>query len=123
MEKIKTKLEHSVEELEQLGDRTNLALTEMRLQFETMAELQKEERIATERTHNEDKEKMRKHYGRVICCLIIALLIIVSGLVGTFIFVVANYDFEDLQHGYKQEMYIGGNGVNILNEGYHSGDK
>lgn len=123
MEKIKNKLEHSAEELENLGGRTNLALTEMRLQFETMVELQKEERIATEQAHIEDKEKMRKHYSRVICGLIVALLIIIGGLVGTFIYVVANCDFEDFSNGYKQEMYIGGNGVNILNEGYHSNGK
>lgn len=118
MEQLKNKLEHSAEELEHLTDRTNIALAEMRLQFETMTEMQKQERENLVKEHYKDTERMRKHYGKIIACLILSLFVMICGIIGSVAYFFANYDIECYQ--FEQEVYLGGDGYNVINDGIHS---
>lgn len=112
-----THIEKTAKEIEHYTEGANLALTEMRLQFETLAEMQKEERLESQRMHKEEKEKMRKHYGKIIAGLIISLCLILGGIIGGVVYLVSNYDFGVL--GYNQNAYVGGDGTSTINDGIH----
>lgn len=117
MEELVNNLKDNVEKLDEVSSRTDLALTEMRLQFETMMEMQKEERIETQKMHNEEKDKMRKHYGRIIIGLILTLFLILGSIIGGTIYLVTNFEFATIEYG--QDIQIGGDGNPTINDGIH----
>lgn len=110
-------LENSVNKAKETADKANVLMSELRLQFDTLTEIQKEERIETAKIHIAEKEAMRKHYGRIIWGLIITLAIIVGGVIGGMIYLFANYD---LQVYTVQDVYASGNGTSIINDGIHT---
>lgn len=116
------------EKLEEIASGVNVALTEMRLQFETMMEMQKEERterermyneerIERERMHNEEKSEMRKHYGRIIIGLILTICLILGSIIGGAIYIFSNFDFAVAD--FTQSVDIGGDGNPIIYDGIH----
>lgn len=116
MEELVNNLKDNVEKLDEVSSRTDLALTEMRLQFETMMEMQKEERIETQKMHNEEKDKMRKHYGRIIIGLILTLFLILGSIIGGAIYILTNFEFAFATY---QDVYSDNNGTATIYDGIH----
>lgn len=117
MEEARKKLEKSAEDLEQLTSRTSIALSEMRLQFEAITEIQKDERETMYKVHQEEIEKVRKHYGKIVCGLLMTIILLIVGVIGGVIYVFHNYDFQS--YSLTQDMNIGGAGENTINDGLH----
>lgn len=104
-----------MEEKDMANNRSDIALTEMRLQFETMAEMQKEERLEMQRNH----EKEIKHWKNICVSLVISLCLIISVIVGSVIYVLSNYE---IAVGTYQDLYVGNNGNPIIEDGIHIND-
>lgn len=88
------------------------------IQFDTMAEVQKEERLELNRMHNEEMDKMRKHYGRIILALILTLALLLGGIIAGAIYLCSTYEFIT----YNQDSYVGGDGESYIYDGIHSND-
>lgn len=127
MSNVAENLKEKAETLENLANGTNIAIQEMRIQFETLAEMQKEERLATQEMHNKEKEQMREHHDKEvrhwkhICIGLIATIILIIGsLVGGTIYVINEFDFTILDDpSFSQYLDIGGNGNPTINDGIH----
>lgn len=115
-EKIVHNTKETVKKAEIFTNDANIALAEMRMQFETLAEMQKEERIETQKMYNAEKENMRKHYGKIIIGLIATLVILIGGIIGGIVYFLSNYDFK-IEYG--QDLYVGGNGDQNIHDGIH----
>lgn len=107
-------------------DSANLALTEMRLQFDTLSEIQKEERIEYQKMHNESikeimdrHDKDIKHWKHICMALILTLTLFIGGIAGGVIYFLSNYD---IAFGYTQNAYNEVGGDNIINDGIHFND-
>lgn len=107
------KMENAARTLEKESEGMNAYAAETRLQFDTLVQLQMQERQAIEKRHSEETKDIRKHYGRIIAGLIITLMIIMGGIVGTVVYFLANYDIATVY----QETDIGGDGYNLINDG------
>ncbi len=120
-------IEMATEKLNQAVEKASMLETEVMLQFDTMAQLQKEERMeleklfATERAetreaHAKEKESMRKHYQRIILAISLVLMLIVGSLIGGLIYIVSNYDF-----GFEvyQDLDTDGGGDSTVEDGIH----
>lgn len=103
------------EQLERFADSANAMVAEARIQFDTLVTLQNDERKDMRDAFHREKERMRKHYGRIIAGLIIAMILLLGGIIGGAVYVLSNFDFV----GYSQEAYIGGNGTNNIYDGVH----
>lgn len=112
-----THLENTAKEIEHYTEGANMALTEMRLQFETLAEMQKEERLEQQRSFCDQMDKMRKHYGRIIAGLILALCVLIGGIISGLFYVLQNFDFVT----YYQELNENGGDANLY-DGIHYND-
>lgn len=95
-------METLFEELNQATEGANMLATQFHLQFETMEELQKEE---------------RERYTRIIMGLIIALVVLIGSIVGGAIYLFANFDI-----GYYQTADVGGDGQATIHDGIHFND-
>ena len=104
--------------IEEKSKQVDSLIAQSMIQFDTMAEVQKEERLELNRMHNEEMDKMRKHYGRIILALILTLALLLGGIIGGVVYVLSNFEFET----YSQEAYIGGDGTNNINDGLHIDD-
>lgn len=111
------KLEDNAKDLESKSDRTDLALTEMRLQFETMMEMQRQERADMAKINEEEKDKMRKNYGRIILGLILTICIILGSIICGAIYIFSNFDFAFAD--FTQSVDVGGDGNPIIYDGIH----
>lgn len=109
-------INEEAEKLREIASGANVALTEMRLQFETMMEMQKQERLEREHMYNEEKDGMRKHYGRIIIGLILTICLILGTIIGSAIYLFSNYD---ISFGYEQSLYVGGDGNQNIYDGIH----
>lgn len=127
MDKAVERLNESAKKLDEMTDVANLKLTETLLQFDTMVQAQKEERVETTRMHNEAIEKIMErhakdiaHLKHIIIGLIITICLIIGSLVGAAIYLVSNFEFE-FQDGYElnQNIDIGGNGDPQIHDGIH----
>lgn len=112
-------------EKDMVDNQANIALTEMRLQFETMAEMQKEERLSIQKMHNEEIEKLcekhekeNKHWKHIVMGLIATIILIISVIAGSIAYIFANYDFE-IEAGYSQSASVGGDGEATIEDGIH----
>lgn len=103
------------DQVNELAERANAMMAESRLRFEVLVTTQKDERIEMQKLHDAEKEKMRKHYGRIIFGLILALSLLLGGIIGGAIYLFSNYDFKVV----NQEMYIGGDGNSTIYDGIH----
>lgn len=104
-------------------DNANLALTEMRLQFDTMAEIQKEERLEYQKMHNEamakkdeQHEKEIKHWKHICMALILTIALFIGGLVGTAVYLLTNFEFA---YYTEQNVDSNDNSVSTINDGIH----
>ena len=86
------KMENAARTLEKESEGMNAYAAETRLQFDTLVQLQMQERQAIEKRHSEETKDIRKHYGRIIAGLIITLVVILGAIVGSIVYVFANYD-------------------------------
>ncbi len=118
-------IEMATEKLNQAVEKASMLETEVMLQFDTMAQLQKEERMeleklfATERAetreaHAKEKESMRKHYQRIILAISLVLLLIVGSLIGGTIYLLSNYDIGFQTY---QEVNTEGGGNSTIEDG------
>lgn len=120
---VLSNLEDTVKEVEHYTEGANLALTEMRLQFDTLSEIQKEERIEYQKMHNESikeimdrHEKDIKHWKHICISILLLFALFIGSLIGGTIYFLSNYD---IAFGYTQDLYIGNNGENTINDGIH----
>lgn len=93
-----------------------MALTEMRLWNDTLAEMYKEERLEQQKNFSEQMDKMRKHYGRIIAGLIISLCLFIGGVIGGVIYVISNYEFAFYT---EQNVDSSDNSTSTINDGIH----
>lgn len=102
--------------LNKATDKANILATEMLVQFDTMAQLQMQERQTILDRHMEEKESMRKHYSHIIWGLIAALVILIGGIVGGAFYILANYEFGVIT---TQNPIAEGEGRAIIEDGIH----
>lgn len=107
-------LKQQAENLDKQANEINAALANHLIQFDTMAQLQKEERIEVQKMYMDTFEKERAHYRKIIMGLIITLVLLVGGLVGGIVYVLANYD---IAFSYEQIQDASGDGVNNIYDG------
>lgn len=124
MSNVVDNLNEKAEKLSDIVGSTDLALAEMRLQFETMMEMQKEERLASQKMHNEEKAQIQeshakeiKHWKHVVVGLILTLCLVIGGVVGTVAYFLTNFDIA--VSDYAQSIDIGGDGNPIIYDGIH----
>lgn len=111
IEQLKNQAEtvnNQAKEVKKMADGASIAMAEMRLQMETLVEV-----------HKEEKADMRKHYGRIIMALILVICLIIGSVIGAVVYVLSNYDID---FGYVQDLYIGNDGTNTINDGIHYAD-
>lgn len=101
--------------IEETMNKADAMMAETRLQFDTLVTMQHDERIEIQKMHHEELERVRKHFGRIIFGLIIALVILLGGIVGGAAYVLNNFDFETVY----QDTYVGGSGFASINDGIH----
>lgn len=99
--------------LEQTAEQAHALMAEMRLQFETMTQIQSEERREIDKRHKEDMSAVRKHYGKIIAGLIIALVVLISGIFGGAVYLLANFDFAVVSTQTVDNNSINYDGINI----------
>lgn len=112
MDNIGVILEGLKSSLESFSDTAKLSATNAQLQFETMAELQKDERESIRKHY----EAIIQRYTRIIFGLILALVILIGGIIGSAIYIFTNFD---LAFSTYQEMDIGGDGNQNVYDGIH----
>lgn len=78
------------EEIEKSAEHTDVRVPFVA--FETQLERFQEEKRELLDRHEEEKDKMRKHYRTIIVAMAIALTAMIVGLFGTALYIVANYD-------------------------------
>ena len=108
------KMENAARTLEKESEGMNAYAAETRLQFDTLVQLQMQERQAIEKRHSEETKDIRKHYGRIIAGLIITLMIIMGGIVGTVVHIFSTYE---LIPSFEQTVTASGNGDSVINDG------
>lgn len=106
----------ATENLDQAVDKADILATQMLVQFDTMAQLQMQERKELNELHVKEKSDLRKHYARIIWGLIAALVILIGGIVGGAFYIFTNFDFGVVT---SQTPTIDGDGRIIVNDGIH----
>lgn len=114
------------EEVKNMSDNVNFALGKMMLQYDTLCEIQKDERIEYQKLHNDSikeimdrHDKDVKHWKHICMALIITLALFIGSIAGGVIYFLSNYD---LAFGYTQNAYNDVGGDNIINDGIHFND-
>lgn len=103
----------------------NVAMAQSSIALDTMLQLQSDERKekdkaflemldSMEARHAEDREKVRKHYQRIILTLALSLLLIIGGLVGGMVYLFANFDFGVATY---QDVSVGNDGDSTIEDG------
>lgn len=119
VEKTATGLKDCAEKMGHIVDGTNMVLTEMRLQQDTLIQSQQEERIRMQELYSGERDKIRKHYGRIILALVLTIVLILGSIVGAVIYVLNRFEISDIPIGYTQNAYNEVGGDNIINDGIH----
>lgn len=78
--------------VDEMKNRAEAMMAETRMQFDTLVTMHSDERREMRQAFQAEKDKMRKHYGRIIAGLIIALTALLGGIIGGFVYVVSNFD-------------------------------
>lgn len=110
----------------------NVAMAQSTVALDTMLQLQSDERKEKDRSflealdkiearHAEDRDKMRKHYQRIIIAISLVLFLIVGSLIGGVIYVVSNFDFE-FEPSYSLDVSAEGGGDATNEDGIHVND-
>lgn len=103
----------------------NVAMAQSTVALDTMLQLQSDERKEKDRSflealdkmearHAEDRDKMRKHYQRIIVSISLVLLLIVGSLIGGLIYIVSSYDISFQTY---QEVSAEGGGDSTIEDG------
>ena len=109
------KMEETAKKLDNAAKTADAVVAETRLHFDTLVQLQMEERQQSEERHAREKEQMRKHYGKIIIGLIITLFLLIGGIFGTVFYLFSDYEFATAY----QEQSIGGDGNPIIYDGVY----
>lgn len=107
----------TVEEVNESLGRVNDALSGTLVQFDTLVQLQSEERIEMQKMYNDTLEKERTHYRKIIIFLILTIILLVGGIAGGFIYLISNYDFAVVT---SQDANVGGDGNIEIHDGASS---
>lgn len=119
MRETSEKMEETAKKLENLTTSADAVVAETRLHFDTLVQLQMEERQQSEERHAKEKQEIRSHYAKIIFGLIITLFLLIGGIFGTVLYLFTNYEFADAY----QEQSIGGDGNPIIYDGvYYTGN-
>lgn len=123
MEKAVEKLQESARELDKMASGTNMALTEMRVQFETLTEMQKQERIEMQKMYSEIIEKMEdkhakdiKNWKHVVIGLIVTISLIIGSIIGAAIYIATNYEIVT---GTYQDVSSDNSSTVTIHDGIH----
>lgn len=123
MEKAIETLENSARELDKMAASTNVALSEMRVQFETLAEMQKQERLEMQKMYSEIIEKMEdkhakdiKNWKHVVVALVLTICLIIGSLVGAAIYIATNYEIVT---GTYQDVSSDNSSTVTIHDGIH----
>lgn len=108
-------LKKSAEKLESIAENANVLVTEMRVQWGMMLETQQEERMELNRLHAEERGRDRKFFGRIIIGLILTIVLFLGGIIGTAVYVLANFDIGVSY----QQLDLGGDGEQNIHDGIH----
>lgn len=109
------KMEETAKKLDNAAKAADAVVAETRLHFDTLVQLQMEERQQSEERHAREKHEIRSHYGKIIFGLIITLFLLIGGIFGTVLYLFTNYDFSTAY----QEQTIGGDGNPIIYDGVY----
>lgn len=121
---------HAIAEtVKEMTDKANAMVAETRIQFDTLVTLQNDERKDMRESFRAEREKfldafqaetsaLRKHYGRIIAGLLIALGVLIGGIVAGAVYLFSTYDFTTI----TQDAYVGGDGFSNIFDGMHFGD-
>ncbi len=104
----------ATEKVNEAVEKANIIATESMLQFDTMAQLQKEERTEAREMYAKERAEMRKHYRKIIVAISLVLLLIVGSLIGGLIYLFSNYDFDVQTY---QEVHAEGGGNSTIDAG------
>lgn len=123
MDNAVERLNESAKKLDEMTDVANLKLTETLLQFDTMVQVQKEERVETARMHNEAIEKIMErhakeiaHWKHIVIALVLTLALFIGGVIGTVGYLLANFDFAFETY---QDVSSDNNGTSTIHDGIH----
>lgn len=122
-------LNMAADKLNKAVEDTSIIEKEIMLQFDTMAQLQKDERMEREKMYideradmrkqfAEEKTNMRKHYQKIILVLALTLFLLLSSIIGGTIYLLANYDFG---YAVYQESSAEGGGDSTIEDGIQLG--
>lgn len=109
-------LKKSAEKLESIAENANVIVTEMRVQWGMMLDTQQKERMELNRLHAEERERDRKFFGRIIIGLILTIVLLLGGIIGTAAYLLTNYDFAIATY---QDLDISGDGSQEIHDGIH----
>ncbi len=84
--------------------------------YETQLERFQEEKRELLDRHEQEKDNIRKHYGKIIVALASALAAMIIGTFGTVIYFLYNYD---IMFGFEQEITTGDDSAATINDGIH----
>lgn len=87
--------------------------------FETQLERFQEEKRELLDRHEQEKDKIRKHYGKIIIAMAIVLTSIIIGIFGTIFYFLNNYDFVI---DFRQTITAGDDSAATINDGIHYND-
>lgn len=117
MRETSEKMEETAKKLENLTTSADAVVAETRLHFDTLVQLQMEERQQSEERHAKEKQEIRSHYAKIIFGLIITLFLLIGGIFGTVLYLFTNYEFA--AYTSAQDLYIGGDGNQDVYDGIH----
>lgn len=122
MEKLVNDFSEKVKQVDEMVKESDMAMAEMRLQFATLARMQKDERIEIQKIHKEERLEMQKahekeiaHWKHIVIGLILTICLIIGGIIGGAIYIFSNYDLAYIE----QNPSIGNDGDINLYDGIH----
>lgn len=123
MEKAIEQLQDSARELDKMAAGTNMALVEMRTQFETLASMQQEERLQIQKMHHEEiskiierNDKQIAQWKHIVIGLILTICLIIGSLVGAAIYIATNYEIVT---GTYQDVSSDNSSTVTIHDGIH----
>lgn len=123
MEKAIETLQESARELDKMATGTNMALTEMRVQFETLASMQQQERLEIQRMHHDEidkiierNDKQLAHWKHIVISLVLVLALFIGGIIGATMYVLSNFEFAFETY---QDVSSDNNGQSAIHDGIH----
>lgn len=117
MKETSERMEETAKKLRDASKVTDAVVAETRLHFDTLVQLQMDERQQSEERHAKEKQEIRSHYAKIIFGLIITLFLLIGGIFGTVLYLFTNYDFA--AYTSAQDLYIGGDGNQDVYDGIH----